>query len=169
MNIKYSDTMVVIVMGVSGSGKSTIGNMLAEATGGDFFDGDDFHPPANIAKMHAGHPLTDEDRIPWLNRLRELIVTQEKKKTPSFIACSALKDTYRTILCNKGQDPLVEYVFLQGSFELIKKRIDARKDHFMPESLLRSQFDTLQAPDGAIIADMSKPAEAVVAYLLTKF
>lgn len=153
--------MIAIIMGVSGSGKSTIGEKMAEATGGDFFDGDDFHPQANIDKMHAGHPLTDEDRIPWLQRLRQLIEEQKHKGVPTFIACSALKKTYRMILTGDG-DPAVKFVFLEGSFSLIQERIEARKGHFMAESLLRSQFDALQAPEGAVTVDISQSPDQIV-------
>ncbi|WOO41631.1 gluconokinase [Rubellicoccus peritrichatus] len=160
-------SMIAIIMGVSGSGKSTIGEGLAEATGGEFFDGDDFHPQANIEKMHAGHPLTDEDRLPWLERLRQLIEDQEVKGKPTFIACSALKKSYRLILEGDG-DPAVKFVFLEGSFALIKERLDTRKGHFMPESLLQSQFDALQAPEDAITADISQTPDAIIKELGAK-
>lgn len=159
--------MIAIIMGVSGSGKSTIGEGLAEASGGEFFDGDDFHPQANIEKMHAGIPLNDEDRVPWLERLRQLIEEQEGKGVPTFIACSALKKSYRLILA-PGGDPAVKFVFLEGSFSLIKERLDARKGHFMPESLLKSQFDALQAPEDAITADISQTPDAIVHELMGK-
>lgn len=153
-------------MGVSGSGKSTIGVKLAAATGGEFFDGDDFHPQANIEKMHAGIPLTDEDRLPWLERLRQLIEEQEKKSSPTVIACSALKKTYRLIL-DPG-DTKVKIVFLQGSFSLIAERMENRKNHFMPESLLKSQFDALEQPEDAITADISQEPDVIVAELRGK-
>ena len=158
--------MVIIVMGVSGSGKSTIGRALAEAMEGQFFDGDDFHPAANIAKMRAGHALTDADRLPWLQRLRQLIVEQEGNSKPSVIACSALRESYRKILDDNGRDRQIKYVFLDGSFELIKARMDARSGHFMPESLLRSQFDTLEVPSNAIRVDISQPLSEVVSQIL---
>lgn len=154
-------------MGVSGSGKSTIGEQLATATGGTFFDGDDFHPPANVAKMHAGIPLDDADRLPWLQRLRQLIEEQATKPAPSVIACSALKRTYREILA-PGGDPRVHFVYLQGSFELIAARLHARHGHFMPESLLRSQFDALEVPQDALTVDITPPPEAIVTELRGK-
>jgi gluconokinase len=159
--------MVIIIMGVSGSGKSTIGEQLADATGGAFFDGDDFHPPANVAKMHAGIPLDDADRLPWLQRLRQLIEEQADKPAPSVIACSALKRTYRDILA-PGGDPRVRFVYLQGSFELIAARLHARHGHFMPESLLRSQFDALEVPQDALTVDIAPPPEAIVTELRGK-
>ena len=160
--------MVVIIMGVSCSGKSTIGNMLAEASKGKFYDGDDFHPAANIEKMKAGQALDDADRLPWLQRLRDLIIEEEQKPSPVFIACSALKLSYRHILDDNEHDVNLKFVYLKGSFELIQERMHARKGHFMPESLLRSQFDTLELPDSAIVTDISKPTEVVVADVLKK-
>jgi len=157
--------MIAILMGVSGSGKTTIGQGCAKAVGGAFYDGDDFHPAANIAKMRAGHPLDDADRIPWLLRLRQLIEAQETKGIATFIACSALKKSYRSILAGK-EDRQVHFVFLKGSFSLIKERIEARHGHFMPESLLRSQFDALQIPENALTVDISKPPEAIIQDLL---
>jgi gluconokinase len=154
-------------MGVSGSGKSTIGEQLATVTGGTFFDGDDFHPPANVAKMHAGIPLDDADRLPWLQRLRQLIEEQATKPAPSVIACSALKRTYRDILA-PGGDPRVRFVYLQGSFELIAARLHARHGHFMPESLLRSQFDALEVPQDALTVDIAQSPEAIVTELREK-
>ncbi len=158
--------MVVIIMGVSGSGKSTIGEKIAEATGGEFFDGDDFHPEANVKKMHAGIPLDDADRLPWLKRLRQLIEEQEAKPTPTFIACSALKRSYRTLL--DPNDPKVVFVYLQGSFSLISERLHARHGHFMPESLLRSQFDALEIPDECVSVDIDQEPDAIVADLRQK-
>ncbi|QYY36272.1 gluconokinase [Ruficoccus sp. ZRK36] len=158
--------MVIILMGVSGSGKTTIGEKLAAATGGTFFDGDDFHPEANIQKMHAGIPLTDEDRLPWLQRLRQLIEEQEPKDTPTFIACSALKLSYRHIL--DPDDAQVRLVYLKGSFSLISERLHARHGHFMPESLLRSQFDALEQPDDCVVVDIDQTPDEIVTDLRDK-
>lgn len=158
--------MIVILMGVSGSGKTTIGEKIAAATGGEFFDGDDFHPEANIKKMHAGIPLDDADRLPWLKRLRQLIEEQETKPAPTFIACSALKRSYRDILA--PNDPQVTLVYLKGSFSLISERLHARHGHFMPESLLRSQFDALEQPDDCVCVDIDQEPDAIVADLRQK-
>ncbi len=147
-------------MGVSGSGKTTIGKKLSEKINMPFFDGDDFHPIANKEKMRSGIPLTDEDREGWLIRLNEK-AKEESKKNGAIIACSALKEKYRTILSGGISVP-VYWVFLQGSFDLIKKRMQERKGHFMPPSLLASQFDALEIPENAITVDISKsPGEIV--------
>ena len=158
--------MIIILMGVSGSGKTTIGEKIAQATNGEFFDGDDFHPEANVKKMHAGIPLTDEDRLPWLKRLRQLIEDQEAKPTPTFIACSALKRSYRAIL--DPNDSQVRLVYLQGSFSLISERLHARHGHFMPESLLRSQFEALEQPDDCLSVDIDQSPDAIVTELRQK-
>ena len=159
---------VFIITGVSGSGKSTIGKLLAQRTQGYFFDGDDFHPPENIAKMSIGQALDDVDRIPWLKRLRELVVTQTSKVKPSYIACSALKASYRMLLNNEDKDSEVKFIFLHGSYQLIAQRMRARKEHFMPESLLKSQFEALQIPQNAIVVDISKSPEHLVAELVAQ-
>ncbi|MEO8615124.1 MAG: gluconokinase [Luteolibacter sp.] len=156
----------VVLMGVCGSGKSTIGHALALATGGRFFDGDDFHSPANVEKMRAGVSLTDFDRQGWLETLRDLIDHECHDSTgaPVFLACSALKESYRAILRAGAQD--VRFVFLHGSPELIRARMMARSNHFMPETLIDSQFQTLEAPADALVVDISLPPEAVVARIM---
>jgi gluconokinase len=143
--------VIVVVMGVSGSGKSTIGAPLAERLGWEFLDADDFHPPANVEKMAAGKPLEDADRWPWLERLnREL---RERKN--AVLACSALKASYRRVLC---QDVDCRIVHLRGSFELLCGRLRERKHRYMPAALLESQFATLEPPAGAIDIDVARPA-----------
>ena len=134
----------LIVMGVSSSGKSSIGKALAERLGWGFADGDDFHPKANVEKQRAGQPLTDEDRWPWLQSIADEIdrVTAEGGKL--VVACSALKRVYRELLVHGRHD--IRIVYLDGSKELIAKRMAARKNHFMPPSLLDSQFKTLEVP-----------------------
>lgn len=134
----------LIVMGVSGSGKSTVGEALAKRLGWRFEDGDGFHPPANVAKMRAGHPLTDEDRRPWLLAIAAEIARVAAAGDHVVIACSALKRAYREMLLQGRRDARI--VFLDGSEELIAARLRKRTGHFMPPGLLASQFDTLEVP-----------------------
>jgi len=149
--------MIVVLMGVSGSGKTTIGTALAGRLGWPFLDGDDFHPPANVAKMSAGKPLTDEDRWPWLDRLNAELRARQVKSESAVLACSALKQAYRDRLA-RG---LVHWklVFLHASFELLRRRIEERKHKYMPASLLQSQFATLEPPANAIQIDVAEPLE----------
>jgi carbohydrate kinase (thermoresistant glucokinase family) len=136
---------VIIVMGVAGSGKTTIGKALADSLGWQFEDGDDFHSAANKAKMHSGHPLDDADRMPWLQTLADHIATWATSK-PTVLACSALKESYRAILVGERRD--VAVVYLKADFETIAARLNARTGHFMNKGLLRSQFETLETPRG---------------------
>jgi len=131
-------------MGVSGSGKSTVAKKLAERLGWRFADGDDFHPASNVAKMSAGHPLTDDDRWPWLQAIADEIDRVAAADGQIVVACSALKRAYREVLVHGRDD--VRIVYLDGSQELIAARMAARKNHFMPAGLLDSQFATLQPP-----------------------
>jgi gluconokinase len=150
-------------MGVSGSGKSTIANHLAKRLGWRYEDGDRFHPPANVAKMSAGHPLTDEDRWPWLKAIADEIDRLAASGEHAVIACSALKRAYRDILVHGRED--VRIVFLQGTQELIAERLAARKGHFMPPGLLASQFRTLEPPDVGerpITVSIDASVEAIV-------
>ena len=135
---------VLVVMGVSGSGKTTIAVQLAKVLGWRFKEGDDLHPPANVAKMASGTPLTDEDRWPWLHAIAALIDQWRAEGASGVIPCSALKRVYRDILI--GDRPDVRMVYLQGDHDLIAKRMAARKGHFMPPALLDSQFSTLEEP-----------------------
>ena len=135
---------VLVVMGVSGSGKTTIGALLARRLGWEFADGDDFHPPANVAKMHGGVPLTDDDRWPWLRAIAAWIAATRRAGGHGVVACSALKRRYREILLDGS--PAVRLVHLRGGPELIGGRLAARHGHFMPESLLRSQYEALEEP-----------------------
>ena len=153
-------------MGVSGTGKSTIGKLLAQKLEVPFFDGDDFHPESNILKMKSGQPLTDEDRKDWLLALNDLAKKQQKSNG-GIIACSALKQVYRDML-NAELDPSLVFIFLEGSFELIASRMQTRKGHFMPVDLLRSQFDTLEIPKDAIYADISKSPDEIVGDIIQK-
>ena len=137
----------IVVMGVTGSGKSTLGRALAEALpNGLFFDADDYHPVHNKEKMASGKPLTDEDRLPWLLRLRDLF--QQHPDHRVVLACSALKQSYRDLLQQGSDSVPILYVFLDGSMELIMHRLTARTNHFMNPALLQSQFDTLERPTG---------------------
>ncbi|MGI8582046.1 MAG: gluconokinase [Chitinophagaceae bacterium] len=156
---------IIYIMGVAGSGKTTIGKALSFKTGIPFFDGDDFHPPSNKEKMKAGHPLTDDDRQHWLQRLHTLAVEHSGLKG-AVIACSALKEKYRVILSSGVQQNI--WIFLQGDFELIFERMKKR-DHFMPVQLLHSQFDTLEIPQSAFTIDIKndpdKIVELIIAYM----
>jgi carbohydrate kinase (thermoresistant glucokinase family) len=154
------NSCIIYIMGVSGSGKTTIGRKLAEKIKMPFFDGDAFHPKSNKEKMKSGIPLTDEDREGWLIAINEKAKEQGKKDGAIF-ACSALKEKYRSLLSNGISVPMY-WVFLQGSFDLIKKRMQKRKGHFMPPSLLASQFDTLEIPENAITVDISNSPDEIV-------
>lgn len=154
-----------VVMGVSGCGKSSVAQRLAEKTGGRFLDADDFHPPANKAKMAAGTPLTDEDRWPWLDLLnRHLKEESAQTAHPIFLACSALREVYRARL-SAGLSQL-RFIYLKGSRELILGRLGSREEHFMPPALLDSQFATLEEPAHAIVASIDQSLPAVVNQLL---
>jgi len=144
-------------MGVSGCGKSTIGKLLAERLSCPFLDADEFHPPANVAKMAAGTPLDDADRKPWL----ELLNGKLRAHETAVLACSALKDSYRQTL-SKGLDDC-RFVHLRGSVELIRSRLAERKHRYMPASLLDSQFAALEAPADAINVDITRPPERCAA------
>ena len=153
----------LIVMGVSGSGKSTVAELLGKRLGWRFEDGDSFHPASNVEKMRAGHPLTDEDRWPWLNAIADEIARVCNKGEHVIIACSALKHTYRDVLL-RGRDD-VRFVFLKGTQELIADRLAHRKGHFMPPGLLTSQFSTLEPPEASehvITASIDELVEAIV-------
>jgi len=152
--------MIVVVMGVSGAGKTTIGSALAARLGCEFLDGDDWHPPENVAKMAAGTSLTDADRWPWLDRLNALLREREARGESAVLACSALKQAYRNRLA-AGLDRC-EFVFLNGSFDLIHGRIAARQHRYMPPSLLQSQFAALEPPARAIAVDVAQPPERCI-------
>jgi gluconokinase len=134
---------VLVIMGVSGSGKSTVAGLLAGRLGWDLAEGDDMHPAANIAKMAAGHPLDDADRWPWLARVAEWIRVRTAADRPGIVTSSALKRSYRDVL----RGPSVVFVYLAGSRDLIARRLAARQGHFMPAELLDSQFAALEPPD----------------------
>jgi gluconokinase len=152
--------MRVIVMGVSGSGKTTIGRLLAERLGCEFLDGDDFHPPENVRKMAAGIPLADEDRRPWLKNLNGKLLAARDV----VLACSALKESYRRVLAEGLADYRI--VHLRGDIELIRSRLAQRKHRYMPASLLESQFAVLEPPAGAIEVNIVQAPERCVAEIL---
>lgn len=154
---------LVLLMGVSGSGKTLVGQRLAELWGTRFFDGDDFHPAENVSKMSRGIPLSDEDRLPWLQRLRREIVDCAPPGGGWVLACSALRRSYRECLL-PADDPSLALVFLSGSFDLIHSRISSRIGHFMKENLLRSQFEALEPPlrPGTLVVDVGQNPEQIV-------
>ena len=153
----------IVVMGVSGAGKSTIGRKLAERLGGRFLDADDLHPAANVRKMKSGHPLDDADRWPWLDRVRGAMEAHAGPR-PLVIGCSVLKASYRDRL-GRG---LYRLVYLRGSRALIERRMKNRKGHFMPAGLLDSQFAALEEPDDALAVDIDATPEAIVADIVAR-
>jgi len=157
---------ILIVMGVSGSGKTEVGRGLAAALGGTFFDADGFHPPANVAKMSAGTPLTDDDRLPWFERLSREVIGPCAPGETRVLACSALKKSYRDRL-RAAKPGAVRFVHLAGDFETIHGRMAARQGHFMRAEMLRSQFATLEDPAALGEADVvtvsvAPPIDAIV-------
>ena len=156
---------VIYIMGVSGSGKTTVGKLLSAKTGIPFFDADDLHSAANKQKMKSGIPLTDDDRKGWLQQVN-LLAIQQQTLAGVIIACSALKEKYRNILIEGIHKPY--WVFLEGSFALIQERMKERKDHFMPADLLASQFEILEKPADALTIDISKSPEEIVSIIQNK-
>ena len=159
--------VIAVVMGVSGSGKTTVAALLAAALGCQFQEGDDLHPAANVEKMQGGTPLTDADRLPWLRRIAEEIDRWQAQGESGVLACSALKRSYRDIII--GDRAGVTLVYLKGSRDLIGRRLAARHGHFMPPALLDSQFATLQEPtpdERPIIVDVAGRPAAIVADIL---
>jgi gluconokinase len=148
-------------MGVAGSGKTTVGCLLASALGWRFYEGDDFHPRANIDKMQHGIPLTDDDRWPWLQALRQVLEACQAQGSSAVLACSALKQTYRDYLTQGGDE--VKLVYLKGSYDLLSQRLAQRRGHFMPAALLTSQFATLEEPRQGLHVDVSTPPDVLVA------
>jgi len=158
---------IVIVMGVSGSGKTTVAVMLAGALGVDFLEGDDLHPRSNVEKMKSGTPLTDADRLPWLQAIAQRIDDWRSQGKSGVVTCSALKRAYRRILI--GERPAVRLVYLKGSHELIHQRMAARHAHFMPVGLLQSQFATLEEPgadERPIVVDVAGSPPEIVAEII---
>lgn len=157
--------MVLIIMGVSGCGKTTIGKMLSAKLNWKYFEGDEYHPQENIEKMKNGIPLDDSDRKPWLLKLRSIIQDSQNQKNNIVLTCSSLKESYRNILKVNNE---VKFVYLKGSYGLIEKRMSERKDHFMKPGMLQSQFDALEEPADAIIIDIDNSSENILTQILNK-
>ena len=151
--------MVIVVMGVSGSGKTTVGSQLARQLGWEFADGDDYHPAANVEKMRNGVPLTDADRAPWIEKLRTLIAGWIGSGTNGVLACSALKRAYREKLLIDEQ---VRVVYLKADRDLLSQRLLQRRSHYMKEQMLASQLATLEEPEGAVVVNASETPERTV-------
>lgn len=159
------EKQIIFVMGVSGSGKTTIGKLVAEKLTIPFFDADDFHPKENVEKMSSGKPLNDEDRAPWLDNLNEL-AKEQLTQEGAVITCSALKEKYRTRLERDLVFP-PRWIFLHGDFEVILERINQREGHYMPASLLQSQFDDLEIPENAYEVDIDQTPDEILVQVLT--
>ncbi|MGJ8682640.1 gluconokinase [Paraglaciecola sp.] len=156
--------MIYIVMGVSGCGKSTVGSLLADKLGLSFFDADDFHPVENVNKMASGQPLDDNDRAPWLSLLADKIV-QWEQNGGAVLACSALKQTYRDLLCSTTNQ-VVSFIYLHGEKSVLHSRLTSRESHFMPDSLLDSQLQTLEAPTEALTVSIDNTLEQIISQIL---
>lgn len=162
--------MVIVVMGVSGSGKTFVGKALASRLGWVFEDADNWHSAANVAKMHRGEALTDVDREPWLQALNRAIRTWAADKRDVVLACSALREQYRKALIEGVTDhEAVHFIYLKGTYEEIDHRLRARAGHFMPESLLKSQFAALEEPGSseALVIDVSQSVDSIVSSVIT--
>lgn len=160
MTFEPGAAAAIVVMGVSGCGKSSVGRALAQQLGARFVDADDYHPPANVAKMRAGEPLDDTDRAPWLLRLNAVLRHAAARDEPVVLACSALRQRYRDALADRL--PAIRFIHLHGSFDLIAARVAARDHAYMPASLLASQFAALEAPHDAVVLDIDRTVEAIV-------
>ncbi|HET6625278.1 MAG TPA: gluconokinase [Nocardioidaceae bacterium] len=157
--------MHIVAMGVTATGKTTVAEELASRLDLEFAEGDDLHPPANIEKMSAGTPLDDDDRRPWLQAIADLIAEQHQNGTSAVVTCSALKRSYRDILRSGLSDSDIFFVHLHSDFDVLHERMAQRTKHFMPASLLQSQFDTLeplQDDEYGVLVDVAPPVEVVV-------
>lgn len=159
--------VAIVLMGVSGSGKTAVGQHLAEILNWPFFDGDDFHPAENISKMSKGIPLQDSDRGAWLSNLQVLLTEEFKKDRPVILAASALKQKYREQLGKVH--PNLTFVYLKGSHDLISSRMHERENHFMKEAMLESQFNTLEEPAGAVVVNIDQSIEEIAAEIIRRF
>ena len=157
--------MIIVVVGVSGSGKTTVGTLLAEAMKCPFLEGDSLHPKQNIDKMSRGIPLTDTDRAPWLSAIHARILDHFERAQDLVVGCSALKQEYRRVLA--GGLPIT-WVYLKGSPALIRSRLEHRPRHFMKVDMLASQFEALEEPSDALVVDVSAPPSAIVEYILSQ-
>jgi gluconokinase len=155
--------VIVVIMGVAGAGKSTVGCLLAERLGCPFLDGDSLHPAANVDKMAHGIPLTDADRAPWLEAIRVRLEEAFRRGENLVTACSALKQQYRDFLAEKVP---VTWVYLKGTEAIIRRRLEQRREHYMKANMLASQFAALEEPATAIVADVSSPPELIVEQIL---
>jgi len=158
--------MIIIVMGVAGSGKTTIGSRLANELSWKFYDADDFHSESNRAKMSLGIALTDADRVGWLITLKELIAENIQQNISAVLACSALKDSYRNTL---KVDQQVKFIYLKGTYEQIKIRLNKRIGHFMSAGMLDSQFDTLEEPQNTLTIDIAHTAQEIISIIRKGF
>jgi gluconokinase len=158
--------MNLLLMGVTASGKTTVGKLLAKRLGWAFHDGDDYHPAANVEKMSRGIPLTDEDREPWLDALNTVMRKHEQEGTSAIVASSALKQSYRDRLARGITPPVI--VFLKGEPEVLQARLDARKDHFMPPTMLPSQLAALEEPAGAVVVDAGLSPETIAGLIIDR-
>jgi gluconokinase len=157
----------IVVMGVSGCGKSTVGMHLGAALSWDFYDADDFHPAANVNKMASGIPLDDDDRLPWLKALHDLIARCLKERRPGVLACSALKQRYRDLLLAGNAN--TRLVYLRGDYETILRRMERRIEHYMKPEMLRSQFEDLEEPDDTLTVDASLNVDEITRKVLRAF
>jgi gluconokinase len=163
-------SIVILLTGVSGSGKTSIGKLLAESLQWEFSDADSFHSTENIEKMGRGIPLSEVDRIPWLQDLQTAIKQWLEENKNVVLACSALKDSYRQFLideCGTPKEHRIKIVYLKGSYEVIQKRLEERQNHYMSEKLIDSQFDTLEEPINAISVDIAQPPSVIVEQIIT--
>ena len=158
--------VIVVVMGVAGAGKTTVGSALARALGWAFIDGDDMHPTANVDKMRRGEPLDDKDRMPWLESLARLMAGMERERKDAVFACSALREVYRAMLSENS--PRILWVYLRAELATIRTRLAARRGHFAGTSLIDSQFATLEEPRRGLALDAAQPPEAIVALVLAE-
>ena len=159
--------MIIYLMGVTGSGKTTTGKLLAARLGAEFIDADDLHPPQNIAKMAEGTPLSDADRQPWLHAVRVVATERARLGANVVVACSALRESYRQILASAGK---TMFVYLRADRSLARERLAARQGHFMPASLIDSQFETLEEPalNDALAIDAAQPPETIVEQIIER-